>query len=546
MSTAFAYARVSTKDQDAIGNSMPEQFNRIESFAQDKGIEILRSYRDTESAYHDNREQFRSMTEDAIKLRPTYIIMDDSSRFARTRQKAIETKSLLRKHGINILFVNEPLLDPNTVAAIWLEGIQEIKNEATSREIAFHVMKGMTRNLQVRDRETNWCYKNGGIAPYGYKTTHLTRGQDHKGKPILKTIWELDPEAAPIVHWVIIDLFTKQLASYRQIRDQLNANNILSPRGDKWATTSIVEMLKENRMEQYSGTAFWNKESKKVIGQKYNPREKWVEVENAHPAIITKDELEAALARKKTNRYNAPDGATRESKYLLTGKNFENKPLFTCSACGGNVIGYGNSSHNWSKYICGTNRARGPVACSNNWLVDQNWLEQSILATIDERYTTPDRIEELIADISAKASTRNKDLNKEITTLEGKVKANNTSVKRLLEAIKSGIDPSIVAGEVNNLKTENDSLEDKISILRKSFAHSSPVIDVQALRNFFINFNIALKNATIQERRQLIRTFVRHIELVPETKEIRVEFYPDHIVQSIGAGDRDRTGTNRI
>ncbi|MDW7675375.1 MAG: recombinase family protein, partial [Bacillota bacterium] len=211
----------------------------------------------------------------------------------------------------------------------------------------------MSHNLKSRDTETGWCYKNGGKAPYGYKTVHLTRGQDQKGKPIIKTIWELDSETYPIVHKIIVDMFTKQQLSYRQIRDELNSKGIASPRGEYWAISTILEMLKENRLEQYTGTAIWNREDKQTNGRKYKPRNEWVIVENALPAIITQDQLEAALERKKLNKYNAPDGATRNSSYLLTGKNFEGNPMFTCGHCGGNIIGYGNSSHNWKKYICG-------------------------------------------------------------------------------------------------------------------------------------------------------------------------------------------------
>lgn len=71
----------------------------------------------------------------------------------------------------------------------------------------------------------------------------------------------------------------------------------------------------------------------------------------------------------------------------------------------------------------------------------------------------------------------------------------------------------------------------------KSSHTTEPRVDMEQLRKFFQNFSFAFKNATISEKRDLLRTFIRHIELVPETHEIRVEFYPDHLVQTIGGGD---------
>ena len=42
-----------------------------------------------------------------------------------------------------------------------------------------------------------------------------------------------------------------------------------------------------------------------------------------------------------------------------------------------------------------------------------------------------------------------------------------------------------------------------------------------------------------------IRTFVRQLELDPKNKEVRAAFYPDKVVQSIGAWNRTWTGTGR-
>lgn len=536
MQTAFAYARVSTKDQAIKDNSIPEQFSRIEEHARQNGIEILRTYRDSDSAFkEDNREQFRAMIEDAKQQRPAYILVDDSSRFARNRIEASESKKVLRNHGVNIRFVNEPFIDHNSIAGFWMEGIQELKNEATSREIAFHVKKGMVRNLQNRDTETGWCYKNGGRAPFGYKIIYLQRGQDHKGKPILKSNWEIDPINAPIIREIIVDFYTNEKMSYNQIRDILNGRGISCPTGGYWTTPTVVDILKEDRLEQYTGIAHWNKINRNH-GRKYKSRSEWVTVKNAHPAIITEDELEAALERKKLNRSGAPAGATKNSQHLLTGQNFEAHSLFICGVCGGNVIGYGNSTLNWRKYICGTNRMKGKIACHSDWKVDANWLEQRIVEEIQLRYTTPDKVDELIKGVTTNAKTKNKEIDRSVNELTINLKKANQEIQRLLDAIKKGIDPSLIADEINRMKSQKDDIESKIKSLERSYSQDYDV-DVKALKEFFSNFRIAYDNATNTEKKDLIRTFVRHIELHPNTEEIKIEFYHDQVVQSIGLGE---------
>lgn len=179
------------------------------------------------------------MISDALRVRPDFILADESSRFSRNREVAIRVKRQLREAGIRILFVNEPEVDPHSIAGLWLEGIQELKNEATSREIAFSTIRGMRANVAARDPETGWCYHNGGRPPFGYRRRVLDKGNDTKGKPVRKTILELDPDHAPVVRLIIVELYTRQRMSYEHIRDHLNARAIACPTGTAWGTCVV-------------------------------------------------------------------------------------------------------------------------------------------------------------------------------------------------------------------------------------------------------------------------------------------------------------------
>lgn len=106
--------------------------------------------------------------------------------------------------------MSEPRIDPRTVLGLWMETIQEAKNEATSMEIAFHTFKGMEHNIATRDPETGWCYKNGGRAPYPYRAVRVARGKNSKGEDIVKTIWGVDETKAEVVRWMIRELRVRQ------------------------------------------------------------------------------------------------------------------------------------------------------------------------------------------------------------------------------------------------------------------------------------------------------------------------------------------------
>jgi hypothetical protein len=94
----------------------------------------------------------------------------------------------------------------------------------------------------------------------------------------------------------------------------------------------------------------------------------------------------------------------------------------------------------------------------------------------------------------------------------------------------------LIAEEINRKKGQKDDIEGKIKALKRSYSQEYNV-NVVVLKEFFSNFRMAYDNATNSEKRELIRTFIRHIELHPDTEEIKIEFYHDQVVQSIGLGE---------
>ncbi len=413
-----------------------------------------------------------------------------------------------------------------------LEGTRETKDDAQIKNTSHNVFKGMSVNIKNRDQETGWCYKNGGRPAYGYQIIHLDRGTNSKGRPITKSIWELHPENSKRARMIIIDLYLNQEMSYKNIRDYLNKNSVPCPTGKPWTSPTIVEMLRDNRLEQYAGMAYWNKENRHTIGR-FNPKEEWIKVENAHPAIISPQELENLLYRKTRAQNNASTGRTTKSPYLFTGNNLEDQPMFVCAACGGSIIGYRSSSTNWKKYICGPSRYKGEAACPYKFLVNQEWLENTIVNLINGRYSTSEHLNEITRQVYKDLNAVSKGYHDVLNNL-ARVKANlATQQQELLDTIKTGCHPSDIAKESTDIQIKIDNLELKMKSLK-----SNPPRDLAFENNkiirFSTQFSSTFENASIPERRILIRTFIKGLEMDPEKKEIRVTFYPDSIVHSIG------------
>ncbi|MDD4801567.1 MAG: recombinase family protein [Syntrophomonas sp.] len=393
---------------------------------------------------------------------------------------------------------------------------KDTKENPPIKKPSHNIFDGMSINIQSRDQETGWCYKNGGRPAYGYQIIHLNRGTNSKGKPIIKSIWGLHPENAKLARMIIIELYLHREMSYKDICEYLNGKNIAGPANKPWRIPTIVEMLRETRLEQYAGMAFWNKETRHSPGR-FNPQNEWIKVVDAHPAIISLQELDVVLDRKKRAQNKAGTGKTIKSPYLFTGTNLEEQPMFVCAQCGGNIIGYRSSSRNWTKYICGPSRYKGEALCPNRFMVDQNWLEDTIVELIDKKYPAPYSLNEIVHQVQNDINAVYKGYHDILNNL--------SRVKNQLENEAQELTDADLLMKINKL-------ESKIRSLKNNPPRALPTGKNNILQ-FSASFSATFYKADISHRKQLVRYFVRDLEMDPVNKEIRVTLYPDNIVHSI-------------
>jgi hypothetical protein len=149
--------------------------------------------------------------------------------------------------------------------------------------------------VQARYPQTGWCYKNGGQPPWGYRSLRLERGQDKRGRPIIKCVWILDETiiAGRRLHdWVrhcLVELAAAG-ASLAELRDFCNHKGIPGRCKRYWGLSTWNAILKPSALLQFCGYGVWNVHTKE--GQE-RPLSEWVVVPNAHPALITEDEARA-------------------------------------------------------------------------------------------------------------------------------------------------------------------------------------------------------------------------------------------------------------
>ena len=140
---AAIYARVSSEKQD-IDLSISAQLKALREYAGRNGHNIVKEYIDeAESGKTTDRPQFRDMISQARRATKPFslILVWKYSRFARNREDSIVFKTMLRKAGVQVISINEPVED--TPTGRLLEAMIESLDEFYSANLGEEVARGM-------------------------------------------------------------------------------------------------------------------------------------------------------------------------------------------------------------------------------------------------------------------------------------------------------------------------------------------------------------------------------------------------------------------
>lgn len=531
---ALSWARVSTDMQEERGLSIPEQLRQIREYADQHGIDIVEEYHEAASAFKKEaqRVEFHKMLTRAKSDRTiSAILVHDYSRFSRDSLGARMLVRELRDVGIRVISLNDLEVDPNTVAGVYVEAITFAKNEAYSREVAFHTRKGCRANVQTRDPETGWCYKNGGQPLWGYRAERLIRGEVKKGRPLIKCIWVPDDTivAGKTVHewarYCLVELAAKG-ATLDQLRDFCNKQGIPAPRQEFWGATTWNSLLHPHCLMQYAGYGVWNVRGKT---QRINPVSEWVIVDNAHPAIISEEEAKAiaeARQQKSFKRFDKGSNRTHSSPYLLSGG------IFVCARCGSNMVGFVRTKEK-HYYVCNSQPNRGGMGCGQGVYVPKVDIEKDVIAGLYDL---------LGVCTDSKGFTRQ--VNKELRriweesvgfdpTIQKRIEDIDIKIANIRRAVEDGLPDSTWAySRMRELMAEQEELANKTIVLSEP-----PQIDTATAIAYRKNVERILTEGTNAERKQILKTWVDKIELAPESLEVTINYrIPEPVVDSMGAG----------
>ena len=190
---AVILARVSTEEQKEAGNSLPAQVERLKSYCQRKGFEVVQTFSFDESAYKVKRDEFDRIL-DFLKINKEKIAVcfDKVDRFSRNvfDKRVSILYELAMKGNIELHFVSDNLLINSEISAT--EKFHFGMNLGLAKYYSDAISDNVKRAYEQKKRKGEWI----GKGPMGYKNIVDEKGNkdiifDEKNAHLIKKMFEM-------------------------------------------------------------------------------------------------------------------------------------------------------------------------------------------------------------------------------------------------------------------------------------------------------------------------------------------------------------------
>lgn len=290
MPNTLLYARVSSKEQEAEGYSIPAQLKLLREYAFKNKLIIQKEFTDIETAKKAGRTQFNKMLAFLGENTGTkHILVEKTDRLLRNISDYALIDRLIEQSDIEIHLVKENVILSRDSRSNekFIFGIKALMAKNYVDNLSEETRKGMLEKAE------QGIYPSS--APYGYANTIEAGGR--------KTI-AVDFATAPFVR-KMFGLYATGDYSLKKLRKTILDDGMIYRGGKNFYTSSLEKILKN---EFYTGVFYWK-------GRKY---------ENAkYEAIITKE-----LFNKVQNMLSNPH-KSKSKKGLFPYTNF-----IKCGVCG--------------------------------------------------------------------------------------------------------------------------------------------------------------------------------------------------------------------
>ena len=279
---AVLYARVSSREQEKEGFSIPAQVKLLEEYANRNNLTIVEHFSEAETAKSAGREEFNRMLEFIQKTKePHCILVEKTDRLYRNFKDYVRLEEL----NLEVHFVKEgEIMSKDSLShAKFIHGIKLLMAKNYIDNLSEEVKKGQ------REKAAQGHFPT--VAPYGYKNNRDTR------------LIDIDPDEAVFVKRAF-ELYETREYSIDTLREVLYQEGFLYSVSQKRIPRTTLEKLLKNPL--YMGDFVW-------AGQYYRGK---------HKPLVTRDQYD----RVQTILSDRHKGQATQRDFQFTG-------ILTCNTC---------------------------------------------------------------------------------------------------------------------------------------------------------------------------------------------------------------------
>lgn len=294
---AACYVRMSTEHQRY---SIENQLEALQAYAAERGMEIVRTYRDAGKSGLTiaGRPGLRDLIADISSATADFevVLVYDVSRWGRFQDVGESThyEFLCRRAGVGVRYCAEGFENDGSIGSEIQKVVKQTMSAEYSRELSVKVFRGQANLIRHG-------FRQGGEAGYGLRRIlidgdgvpkgELQRGE-RKSIQTDRVILSAGPQGeVGVIRW-IYESFVAGRMPEREIAAKLNERGVATDLGRAWTRGTVHQVLTNAK---YVGDNVWNKGSSKLGGKRVsNPPELWVTARDAFPATVPRELFERA------------------------------------------------------------------------------------------------------------------------------------------------------------------------------------------------------------------------------------------------------------
>ena len=444
MPDCVVYARVSTKEQQDEGYSIPAQLKGIRAFCDAQGMLVVQEFVEAESAGAAGRTEFSRMCAYLAEHPGVRVVV--AHKLDRLYRNFADQIALEEVIGARARYVLGDV--PDTPQGELLRDVQLSVAKYYLTNLAEEVKKGMNEKVS----QGGWPHR----APLGYLNDKNTRSI------------VVDPDRGPLITRAF-ERYATGLVSVTRLADELNALGLRTLRGVAVRSNTLDRLL---RNTFYMGVINYNGES----------------FTGAHTPLVSPALFDKVQAAFKPNKIN-----TRH-KYVFLLRDF----MF-CDECGCKITAEYHKGHAY--YHC-TNRKR---ICSQRGFMREEPLVEQVTEILSRIAIGPDILAALVADAEVLDKELDGERQAEIARLSRAATTSTAKLSMLTDKLASGVlDDDLYREKAAELKVERSEFELQLHALESRSESTASL--VAALAGGASRAVITFDKGDIDTRRSVLAT----------------------------------------